>query len=96
MKQKNITTIIVLLFILTIIWIGGSFWYSAKTSTISDDINKDIAPIDPNFDIKTIDELRSREKIIPMYDLETTTSAPITTISASPTPVASQGGKLSL
>lgn len=96
MKQKDILIIIILLFIFVLVWIGESIYYSGVSSTISENINKDIAPIAPTFDTKTIDMLKSREKIIPSFDLESITPTPITLPTLPPTPNASQGGKLLL
>lgn len=97
MKRKDILIIIVLLFIFALAWIGGSIYHSAVSSTISETTNKNIAPIDPRFDTKTIDRLRERQRITPVFELGNTTPTPI----AIPTPNlspqnASEGGKLLL
>jgi len=81
MKQKDTLITVILLFIFVLIWIGGSVYRSAVSSTISEDVSKEISPISPTFDTKIIDKLKSREKIIPAYDAQDI--API-----SPTPIA--------
>lgn len=77
MKQKDILIIITLLFIFVLAWIGGSLYHSGISSTISEDTSKNIAPIAPTFDIKTIDKLKERQKITPSFELETITPTPI-------------------
>lgn len=96
MKQKDILIIIILLFIVLSAWIGGSIYHSGVNSTISKSANKDIAPIDPVFDTKTIEKLKSRRKIIPSFDLESISPTPIALPALSPSPNASLGGKLLL
>lgn len=97
MKQKDILIIIILFFIFVLIWIGGSIYHSGVTSTISENMSQDIAPIVPAFDIKTIDKLRERQKIIPSFDLGNITPTPIAlpTLKISPQN-ASEEGKLLL
>lgn len=97
MKQKDILIIIFLLFIFILFWIGGNIYHSGVNSTISEDMSQDIAPITPNFDTKVLDKLKSREKIIPSFDLGSTTPAPAALPPAlAPSLNASQEGKLLL
>ena len=97
MKQKDILIITIFLFIFVLTWIGGSIYHSGVSSTISETTSKEISPIMPVFDTKTIDELRERQKITPSFELGGTTPTPI----ALPTPKispqnASEEGKLLL
>ena len=86
-SKKDILIIIILFFVSTFIWIGSNIYHTSVSSTISEDTSKEIAPINSNFDTGTINELKSRGKILPIYDLQ----------SPSPTqPEASQGGNLML
>lgn len=85
MKQKDILIIFILLFIFVIAWIGSNIYHSAISSTISEAINQDIAPIEPVFDTKTVNKLRERKKVIPSFEL----GAPIV-----PSPIASEGGEI--
>lgn len=97
MKQKNILIIIILLFLVIFAWIGGDIYHSAVSSTISEVTNKDIAPIKPVFDTKTVNKLKSRQKIAPSFELENITPSPIPlpTLKLSPKE-ASEGAKLLL
>jgi hypothetical protein len=96
MKQKDILTIIILFFLFTLAWIGSSFYHSAINSTISEDIDKDIAPIAPTLDSQAVNKLKSREKISPSYEFQGITPTPITLPNLPSSPNASQGGKLML
>lgn len=93
MKQKDILIIIVLLFIFVLAWIGGSIYHSAINSTISSTTSKDIFPITPSFDTKTIDKLKERQKIIPSFELGNTTPTPIAlpTLKISPQNASGEG-----
>lgn len=97
MKQKDTLVIIILLFIFALAWIGESIYHSAISSTISEAINKDIAPISPTFDTETINKLKERQKTTPAYELGNITPTPLAlpTIKISPK-TASEGGKLLL
>jgi hypothetical protein len=77
MKQKDILIIIILLFIFTLAWIGESIYRSTSSSTISDTVSQDIKTISPNFDTKTINKLKSRKKITPLFDLQGITPTPV-------------------
>lgn len=96
MKQKDILIIIILLFIFALVWIGGSIYHSAINSTISENVNQDIVPIVPNFDTKTVDKIKSREKIIPSFDLGNVTPTPLILPTLPPSLESSQEGKLLL
>lgn len=97
MKQKDVLAIIILLFIFVLIWIGEGIYRSGTNSTISENTSRDIEPITPTFDTKTIDKLKSREKIVPSFDLGNVTPTPIAlpTLKISPQN-ASEGGRLLL
>lgn len=96
MKQKDILIIIIFLFIFVLVWIGGSIYHSGVSSTISENVSQDIKPIAPIFDTKTIDKLKSREKIIPSFELGSVTPTPIVLPTLPPSRQSSQGGKLQL
>jgi len=97
MKQKDVLIIVILLFIFVLVWIIESIYHSGASSTISESTNQDIVPINATFDTKTIDKLKSREKIVPVFELKSISPTPI----ALPTQIispqkASEGGKLLL
>jgi hypothetical protein len=95
-KQKDTLIIVILLFIFVLIWIGEGIYRSTVNSTISQDVARAISPISPNFDTKTIEKLKTREKIEPIY--ATPSASPniaIPTLMPTSAPVASEEGTLS-
>lgn len=97
MKQKDILIIIILLFIFSLAWIISGIYHSAVNSTISEETSKNISPIEPVFDTETIDMLKKRQKITPVFELGDIVPTPTTlpTLKISPQS-ASEGGKLLL
>jgi hypothetical protein len=95
MKQKNTLVMAILLFVFVLIWIGESIYTSANSSTISEEINQEISPIDPTFDANTINSLKSREKISPSLNLQDEPPTPIALPTLKSTTKASAEGTLS-
>ena len=83
MKQKDILTILILLFIFVAAWIGSSIYHSIVNTTISETTSQDILPIQPNFDVQTINNLKQRQNLNPSFELVAATPTP----SPSPIPV---------
>lgn len=97
MKQKDVLVILILLFVFVLAWIGESIYRNSVRSTISETINQDISPIDPQFDTKTINKLKERERVNPSFEVESVTPTPIQLPSQTLSPQeSSQGGKLLL
>ncbi len=71
--KKDILYIAISSFILTAIWVGFNIYHAAATSTISEELQKQIQPIEPRFDTQVIKELQNRKKIEPDYTLDQTT-----------------------
>ena len=88
MKKNDILIILVPTFIFVIVWIGFSIYHSIMTSTISEAVNIQISPINPNFDTKTIESLKNRQNVLPIYEADVKVKTP--TPSPSPTPEISQ------
>lgn len=63
-----------LIFILS--WIIFSIYHNSATSTISQSLNQNIIPITPDFDSKTIDEIKERENVSPIFELIPQESSP--------------------
>ncbi len=82
-KQKDILYIAISAFFLTALWVGFNLYHAWATSTISPDLQIQITPIAPDFDTQTLDKLKSRQAIQPVYELKNTESA-------SPTPSPSE------
>lgn len=97
MKQKDILIILALLFIFVIAWIGGNIYHNIASSTISETETRDISPITPTFDTKTVNKLKLRQKIPPSFELGDITPTPTLIPSEILSPQnASEEGKLIL
>lgn len=83
MKNREILFLVISSFIIVLAWIGFNLYHNMKTSTINQNLTVQILPISPNFDKKTISDLKKRERIAPLYEIKT-----------SPTPQSTQGGTL--
>lgn len=74
MKSKKVTRKDVLFlsisfFVMVVAWVGFNLYHTWVTSTISADLQMQIQPIDPTFDMATINQLKKREKIVPLFEL---------------------------
>jgi hypothetical protein len=69
MKKNDILLILIPSFIFALAWISFSIYHNVITSTISNSLSIQITPITPDFDTSTIDSLKNREKVTPIYDL---------------------------
>lgn len=69
MKQKQFIIILILLFIFVIVWVGGSIYHNLNKSTISEATSQEILPINPTFDIQTIEKLKQRYTVNPAFEL---------------------------
>lgn len=74
MKQKHVTRkdilfLSVSMFIIVALWILFNVYHAWVTSTITDDLKIQIIPISPKFDLQTLDKLKTREKIEPVFEL---------------------------
>jgi hypothetical protein len=67
MKRNDLIFILASSVILTIAWIIFNVIHASTASTISSDLNQQIEPIAPVFDIETINSLGNRQQIVPLY-----------------------------
>ena len=68
MKQKNIYLILLISsFALVLIWIVFTVYHNSVTSTIPEVLNIQITQIKPDFDLKTISDIKIRKDITPIY-----------------------------
>jgi len=69
MKKNDLLILLISIFIFVIVWTGFSIYHNLATSTIPEALNVQIAPITANFDTKTIANLKKRQEITPLYQL---------------------------
>ena len=77
MKQKDILLLIISSFSLVVLWIAFNIYHNMVTSTIPATLSIQIFPINPTFDTKTIDALKARTQVAPIYNPLATQSAPL-------------------
>jgi hypothetical protein len=70
MKQKDILFILISSFVLTVAWVCFNLYHKWVTTTISSDLQMQLNPIDPNFDMDTFEKLKQREQVTPSYNLD--------------------------
>jgi hypothetical protein len=71
-KQSPIEDILFLSissFVVVVAWVGFNIYHSYVTTTITPDLQIQIEPIQPDFDIATIQTLKSRKQVAPITKL---------------------------
>lgn len=103
MKKNDVLILLIPSMLIVIMWVVFSIYHNYVTSTIPENLNTQILSISPDFDLKTIENLKKRTAVIPIYQLSAlktgsdTQSAPnlsSTEISSSSATQASHGGNL--
>ena len=80
MKQRDVLFLVISTFVLIVAWIGFSIYHNLVSSTITKPVAEKIVPINPTFDTKTINTLKERKNIEPIFQTkskEATESAAI-------------------
>jgi hypothetical protein len=90
MKQKEVILILSLSFVVIVAWIISNVFHVQHESTISEELNAQIAPIDQNFNTTIIQKLKERDQVVPLYTAVSSTSAAAQPI---PTPTTIAGSK---
>lgn len=67
--QKDLLFLSISSFVVVAAWIGFNIFHSSVTTTISPELQKTIVPISADFDMATIEALRSRKKVAPVTTL---------------------------
>lgn len=81
--------------IVSVAWVGFTAYHTYKTSTISEKINQQIIPISPDIDLQTIEIIKSKKAVTPLYDnaqsqnFEASPSSSINQTTPTPTQTAS-------
>jgi hypothetical protein len=82
MKRNDLLFLLGSAAFLVVVWIGFSLIHTNLTSTISDTLVQQIIPIKPTFDTKTIDALKKRTQVTPVYSI----TNPDLTVTPTPQP----------
>lgn len=88
--QKDVLFLSISMFVIVALWVGFNIYHAWATSTISEDLQMQIIPIEASFDTDTLNNLKTREKIEPLIELSAQVSASpaaeeTTTITPTPT-----------
>ena len=81
-------------FILIVAWISFNIYHNAVKSTIPENLNIQIFPITPFFDTKTIEKIKNRQRVVPLYESTASQPADLLQIEASPSTSATVGGSI--
>jgi hypothetical protein len=66
--QKDILYISISSFILVVLWIAFNLYHAYVTSTITPELQSQIQQINPNFDLETVQKLKTRQRVNPAYE----------------------------
>ncbi|MFH1186873.1 MAG: hypothetical protein V1697_01720 [Candidatus Levyibacteriota bacterium] len=100
MKHKDIYILLIPSFVLVVFWIIFTIYHNSVSSTITPTQSVQIKPISPDFDMTTIQALKKRGQVVPLFEMtgsqESEKSAsPQATLTPTPTTTpAPQGGLL--
>ena len=93
MKQKDILLLIISSFFLVALWIVFNIYHNTVTSTIPQALSVQISPINPTFDTKTINALKERVQVTPIYNPLATQSAPLEAPTPSPATISTDSAE---
>ncbi len=88
MNQKNFLLIAGFTFMTVFVWIGLTIYHTRVTSTVSQDLQKQVEPIAPQFDTAVIQALKYGRKSVTLLP----ESEPASLASPSGGPASSSGG----
>lgn len=94
-KQKDILFILISSFVVVVAWIGFNLYDIWANSTVSQEIQLELTPIDPQFDPQTIKLLKNRENINPLFSQATPSASVTVEPTQTPAPTPSQQVTLS-
>lgn len=70
MKQKDLLLILGSICVMTVAWIIFNVYHLSVSSTIPDIVATQVKPISSDFDLKTVEELKKRQKVNPNFTLQ--------------------------
>src|SRR5258708_37448776 len=98
MKQKDITFLLISLFLVTVMWIGFTIYHNATTSKVSEAVNANLTPINGRFDTSAISKIKQREQVEGTFQASTSAFASPTPSPLPPiipiVPIATAGGSV--
>jgi len=67
MKKNDILILLIPSFLIVMFWVGFNIYHNYITSTIPEELSIQITPISPDFDTKTIENIKKRNSVEPFY-----------------------------
>lgn len=86
--ERDILFVLISSFVLTVAWVGFNLYHKWATSTISSSLQIQIQPITPDFDSRTLEKLKTREKISPILEAKSPSPTVFPIAIDSPAPIA--------
>src|SRR5690348_5599282 len=80
--QKDILYLSISLFVVVAAWIGFNIYHTSVTTKIAQEVQVQVTPIDPTFDLATVQKLKQRQRVAPLNDIVVSSksaSAPLPT-----------------
>lgn len=75
MKQRDVLFLSISVFALIALWIGFNISHNLDVSRISTPIKENIMSISPDFDRKTIEAIKNRQNVEPLYETEVSSTS---------------------
>lgn len=67
--QKDVLYLSISLFFMVVAWVSFNIYHTWATSKITPLVQTQITPIDPRFDTNTIQQIKTRQQVAPLYQL---------------------------
>lgn len=95
MKQQEILFLLGSIVAVVFVWIAFTLIHNSLTSTISGTLNQAITPIQPNFNTKVIDLMKTRTVVVPVYTIQPPSQTAVVVTTAPENPLATSSGQSS-
>jgi cytoskeletal protein RodZ len=69
MRKNDILVILIPTLLIVVLWVIFNIYHSFVTTTIPRTVDASIQPINPDFDQKSITDIKSRYEVSPSYEL---------------------------
>jgi|SRR5579872_4779961 len=83
--QRDLVILLFITFIAVAVWVGINVYHNLNSSTIDQQLNIQVAPISGQFDTTTLNNLKNRQDVQPLYDAITVTPTPSISPTTTPT-----------
>ena len=77
MKQREILLLSLSVFVIIVFWIGFSVYHNLATSQIPETTAERIEPISGTFDRQTIENLKNKEQVEPIFETQISTESAV-------------------